>query len=64
MRRLLWLVILFSGYVWLVNSGNDKALFEKGKELYEYFCVWMKDADLDFHLQQKKEVKKSRRRWD
>lgn len=64
MRRILWLVILFFGYIWLVNSGKDKLLFEKGKTLLEWASFWAKKADLDFQLPEKKEEKKARRRWD
>jgi len=61
MRRLLWIIILLGGYVWIVTSGHDKALLEKGKWAYDALVSWFDDADIDYQLKSEKSKKHSRR---
>lgn len=64
MRRLLWMIIFLGGYVWLVTSGHDDFVLERGKDIYKALVVWFDDAQIDFHLKNEKTVKKRSRRWD
>jgi hypothetical protein len=67
MRKLLWLCLFFGAYVWMVTTGNEQFVLERGRVVYKMIADWFKDADLDFHVKQKKmsQVKKERhRRWD
>ena len=67
MRTLLWLFLFFSAYVWMVTTGNEQFVLERGKALYRLACEWFEDADIDFQVKPKKTThpKKERpRRWD
>lgn len=65
MRRLLWTVLFFCLYVWVMTSGHDKMLLEKGKALYEELIAWFDDAEVDFQIKQDhSKSKKKQRRWD
>lgn len=61
--RLFWVIFLLGAYVWVVSSGNEKALLEKGRAVYEAIANWLDSADMDFQLKEKKHSKRSRR-WD
>ena len=63
MRKLLWMIMLLGGYVWLVTQGRDTFVLEQGKALYQAVVTWFDDAQLDFHLK-KENPKKRSRRWD
>lgn len=63
MRRLFWLIVLLGAYLWVLTSGRDEFLLEKGKALYESVFKWIDDADADFQLKNIKTKKRSRR-WD
>lgn len=63
MRRLLWMILLLGGYFWVMTSGNDQALLEKGKWLYETVIAWFDDADVDFQLKPHKSKKHTRSWW-
>jgi hypothetical protein len=63
MRRLFWLIVLSGAYLWVLTSGRDQFVLEKGKAIYETIAKWIEDADADFQLKNPKAKKKSRR-WD
>jgi len=63
MRRLFWLIVLAGAYLWILTSGHDQFVFEKGKAFYNSIAKWIEDADADFQLKDVK-VKKKSRRWD
>jgi hypothetical protein len=63
MRRLFWLIILMGAYLWVLTSGHDQFVLEKGKGIYETVAKWIEGADADFQLKNTKQKKKSRR-WD
>ena len=63
MKRLLWIILLFSAYVWLSTSGKSDLVLEKGKALYQTIVTWLEDAEIDFQVKTEKEKKRSRR-WD
>ena len=63
MRRLFWLIVLAGAYFWVLTSGRDQFVLEKGKALYSTIAKWVEDADADFQLKNVKSKKKSRR-WD
>jgi hypothetical protein len=64
MKKLLWMIIFFGAYVWVMTSGNDRALLEQGKHFYKLFVAWFDDAEIDFQVEQKQKAKKRPRRWD
>lgn len=67
MRKLFWLCLLFGAYFWMVSTGNEDLVIEKGKALYGYISHWLKDADVDFQVKKKKISHQKRerpRRWD
>lgn len=67
MRKLLWLCLFFGAYVWMVTTGNEEFVLERGKALYRMISDWFEDADVDFQVKHKKlsQQKKDRpRRWD
>ena len=61
--KLFWLAILVGGYLWILTSGHDQFILQKGKALYQSIAQWIEDADADFQLKNTKGKKKSRR-WD
>jgi hypothetical protein len=63
MRRLFWISFLLGAYFWIVTSGNDQAVLEKGKKIYETVVAWFDDADIDYQLKKGKSQKRHRR-WD
>ncbi len=63
MRRLFWLLVLMGSYLWVLTSGNDHFVLEKGQAIYQTVAKWIEDADADFQLKNSKSKKKSRR-WD
>ena len=63
MRKLLWMILLIGGYVWLVTSGHDEFVYTQGKSIYKAAVAWFEDAELDFQLRKEKDKKRSRR-WD
>lgn len=63
MRKLLWMIMLIGGYVWLVTSGRDEFVLDQGKKLYQAVISWFDDAQVDFQWKSEKNKKKSRR-WD
>lgn len=63
MRRLFWIAVLLAGYFWIVTSGHDQAVLQKGKQLYEAVVSWLDDADVDYQVKKGKS-KKRHRRWD
>jgi len=67
MRKLFWLCIFFGAYFWMVTTGNEDLVLEKGRALYRMVTEWFKDADVDFQVKRKKITQKKRerpRRWD
>lgn len=67
MRTLFWLCLFFGAYVWMVTTGNEQFVLERGKALYKLVCDWFQDAEIDFHLNSKKispQKKERPRRWD
>lgn len=67
MRKLLWLILFFIGYVWLVTSGHDDFVLEKSKSLIRSFVTWFDGAEIDYNLKKdkdKEKLKKRSRRWD
>jgi hypothetical protein len=66
MRRLIWMVILFGGYLWLMTSGNDRIVIEKAKEAYQAIVAWLDGADIDYQTKNHKSSSSSKkpRRWD
>ena len=56
------MILLFGAYIWVVTSGNDEMLLEKGKQIYKAIVVWLDGADIDFQLK-KDHSKKRSRRW-
>lgn len=64
MRKILWVILLFSAYIWVVTSGNDGFLLDQAKTVYKAFVSWFDDAELDFNLKTHKSAKKRSRRWD
>ena len=63
MRKVLWMIMLLGGYIWLVTSGHDEFVLDQGKMAYKALVDWFDDAQVDFHL--KKDFSKKRsRRWD
>jgi hypothetical protein len=63
MRKLFWLAILAGGYLWILTSGHDQFILQKGKAIYQSIAQWIADADADFQIKNTKPKKKSRR-WD
>ncbi len=63
MRRLIYIAILLAGYFWVVTSGRDQEVLEKGKWIYETVVSWFDDADVDFQLKPHKNKKQSRKWW-
>ena len=63
MRKLLWMIMLIGGYVWLVTSGRDEFVLDQGKKVYQAVLSWFDDAEVDFQLKKEKNKKKSRR-WN
>jgi len=63
MRKILWIILLLGGYIWLVRSGNDELVLQNGKSLYKTFVTWFDDAQIEFHFKKDKTKKRSRR-WD
>lgn len=63
MRKLLWAILFFGAYVWIVTSGHEGIVLDKGKEIYNAFISWFDGADLDFHFKKDKSYKRYRR-WD
>ena len=63
MRRIFWLVVCLGAYFWVLTSGKDQFLLDRGKALYETALKWLDGADADFQLKDVKSKKKSRR-WD
>jgi len=64
MRKLLWMIVLFGAYVWVMTSGHEQMVMEKGKLLFNAFVAWFDDAEVDFQVKQKETTKKRSRRWD
>ena len=68
MRRFGWLALLFGGYIWMVVTGNEQLVLERGKALYHLIAHWFEGADFDFHLEGQKKGSPSKhsrsRRWD
>ena len=64
MRKILWMILLFSAYVWVITSGHEGVFLEKGKAIYQAFLGWFDDAELNFHLKPDKKSKKHSRRWN
>ncbi len=62
-RTLFWLVFFFGVYLWLVTSGRDETVLEKGKALYNTFVTWFDDAEIEFHFKKDKTKQRSRR-WE
>ena len=48
MRSLLWMIVLIGGYVWVVTSGHEGFILEKGKLVYDMVVDWFEDAEIDF----------------
>jgi hypothetical protein len=66
MGKLFWLILFFSGYVWMAATENEALVLEKGKALYQMIVHWLSDAEVDFQIK-KKEISKNKqrpRRWD
>jgi hypothetical protein len=63
MRRLFWLIIFCGAYLWILTSGHDQFVLEKGKAIYSTIAKWIEGADADFQLKNVQPKKKSRR-WD
>jgi hypothetical protein len=64
MRRLIWAILFLGAYFWLVTSGNDALVLEKGKAVYEAIVAWLDGADIDYQTKRDKDVVKRHRRWD
>ncbi len=67
MRRFLWLCLFFGGYIWMVVTGNEQLVLERGRALYKLVADWLEDADIDFQLQEQKSVRKKNlrpKRWE
>lgn len=57
--------MLIGGYVWLVTSGNDDILLNKGRMVARFVIDWFEDADVDFYGGSgSSKIKKKSRRWD
>ena len=63
LRKLLWTIIFVGGYVWLVSTGHEDIVLDRGKALYKALVSWLDDAEFDFQLKKDKPKKRSRR-WD
>ena len=67
MRRFLWLCLFFGGYIWMVVTGNEQLVLERGRALYKLVADWLEDADVDFQLKEEKSVRKKNlrpKRWE
>lgn len=68
MRRFLWLCLFFGGYIWMIVTGNEQMVLERGKALYNLVAHWLEDADVDFQLNNKNKSAREKhlrpRRWD
>lgn len=68
MRKFFWLILFVGGYIWVITSGHDDFVLEKGKMIYKAIVTWFDGAEVDFNLTEettKTESKKKRsRRWD
>jgi hypothetical protein len=64
MRKLLWLILLFTAYVWVMTSGRDRMVLEQGKAVYNALVAWLDDAEIDYQVKKEKKPKKRARRWD
>lgn len=64
MRKLIWMIMLIGGYVWLVTSGNDDFVLRQGKRICQTVIDWFDDAQVDFQGGCKERLKKKSRRWD
>ena len=67
MQKLFWLALLVGGYIWMVTTGNEDLVIERGKAVYKMVADWLQDADVDFQLKKKKvsqQKPERQRRWD
>jgi hypothetical protein len=65
MRKLLWMIVFFCAYVWVMTSGHEQMVLERGKWALNMLISWFDDAELDFQVTKKDKVSKKRsRRWD
>jgi hypothetical protein len=64
MRRLFWMVICFSVYVWVITSGKEQFVLDQGRLVFKAVAAWFSDAEVDFQLKPAKLAKKRSRRWD
>lgn len=55
---------LFGAYIWVITSGNDQMVLEKGKEIYKAMVTWFDGAEIDYQLKKDKVKKHRHRRWD
>lgn len=64
MRKILWMIVLFGGYIWTVTSGNDHLVYEAAHSIYKTVIAWFDDAEIDYQLKTIKSEKRRARRWD
>ena len=67
MRRFFWLCLFVGGYVWMVVTHNEELVIERGRVLYKLVADWLKDADVDFQIDENKAKNKKNlrpRRWE
>ncbi len=63
----LWLCLFFGGYIWMVVTGNEQLVLERGRALYKLVADWLEDADVDFQIKEEKSVRKKNlrpKRWE
>ncbi len=63
MTKLMWMILCLGAYLWILTSGKDQFIVERGKALVQTVSNWLEGADADFQLKDLKSKKKSRR-WD
>jgi hypothetical protein len=67
MQKFFWIALFVGGYIWMVTTGNEDLVIERGKAIYKMFSDWLQDADVDFQLKKKKvsqQKPERQRRWD
>jgi hypothetical protein len=65
MRKLIWMIMLIGGYVWLVTSGNEDFVLRQGKMICQLVLDWFDDAEIDFYGSRgQDQSNKKSRRWD
>jgi len=65
MRKLFWMIMLFSAYLWVSSSGKQQFFLDQGRAVCGFVASWFNEAEVDFQVKKEtKPQKKRSRRWD